>query len=245
MPLPFKCAEDAGAAQRFRRGGSITLQAVERLLAEAACVQDVSHDSVQRICEARRVDFQRRLLRGRRRLYRRYLEHCFADKELSEQENAELEHLRALLCLSVQDVAPIHDQVAVEVYGEAVEEVLADFQLDDAEAAFLARLREQLSLPETEAERIYGDRASSVRRRAMSEASRQDHQFIEHRPPAGEFIGRSEGSLEDAIGDALAKAQLAVPQLHWFEVTELAGYVTEGKPRSWHVTLRAGIRDDG
>ena len=47
-----------------------------------------------------------------------------------------------------------------------------------------------------------------------------------------------------ALLRTLAKAALAIPRLHWFEVLEIAGYVTDGKAGSWHVTLRAGIRKD-
>ena len=35
---------------------------------------------------------------------------------------------------------------------------------------------------------------------------------------------------------------MAVPRLHWFEVTETAGYIENGEVSGWHVSVRAGIR---
>jgi hypothetical protein len=228
----------------LRRRGSVTLEGIEDLLAQAASVREVTQPMISKLCEERRVDLSNRLVRGRKRLYGRYLRHCFEDKVLSEEERADLAHLRSLLRLSAADLAAVHDEVAIEVYGEAVQEVLEDFQLDDDEAEFLRGLREQLGLTEERAERIYRDGSGEARTRALSQAESRDRQFIEHRAVAGEFTGRSDATLESAIDDALTKAALAIPRLHWFEVTELAGYVADGKAKSWHVTLRAGIRKD-
>jgi flavin-binding protein dodecin len=245
MADPFlRSDRDSGGLGSVFKRSSVTLEAIESLLAEAECVRDVTPEVVSGVCAERGIDLRRRLQRGRRHLYRRYLRHCFEDMTLSEQESSELEHLRELLHLGPGDVASIHDEVAVEVYGEAVEEVLADFQLDEAEANFLGRLRQELELPEEQAERIYRRTASEARDRAMSQASSRDREFVSERQPAGEFTGRSTQGLEAAIDDALAKATLAVPSLHWFEVTQIAGYVHEGKASGWHVTVQAGIRND-
>ena len=80
--------------------------------------------------------------------------------------------------------------------------------------------------------------------KVLSDAGMRDRQFLKHRVAAGEFTGRSDSSLEKAIDDALAKASLAIPSLHWFEVSQIAGYVEEGRSSGWHVTLKAGIRSD-
>jgi flavin-binding protein dodecin len=245
MATPFERSEShkPGIAV-LRRRTSITLEGIEDMLAEASCVRDVTPVMISQLCEQRRIDLANRLVRGRRQLYRRYLHHCFEDKVLSEDERADLAHLRALLHLAPADLRAIHDDVAVEVYGEAVNEVLEDFRLDDDEAEFLRGLREQLGLTNEKADRILQEGSSAARNRALSQAESRDRQFIEHRAPAGEFTGRSVGSLESAIADALTKAALAIPSLHWFEVSHIAGYVGEGKTESWHVTVSAGIRGE-
>ena len=245
MATPFERSDSSkpGIAM-LRRRTSITLEGIEDMLAEASCVRDVTPAMIAQLCEQRRVDLSSRLTRGRRQLYRRYLRHCFEDKVLSEEERANLSHLRALLYLSSHDLAAIHDDVAVEVYGEAVEEVLEDFRLDDDEAEFLRALRDQLGLTDDMADRILQEGSSVARNRALSQAESRDRQFIEHRAAAGEFTGRSTDSLESAVEDALTKAALAIPSLHWFEASHIAGYVGDGKAESWHVTVRAGIRGE-
>ena len=77
---------------------------------------------------------------------------------------------------------------------------------------------------------------------ARVDASTPDEDFSVYRAPAGEFTGRSDESFEDAVTDALSKAMIAVPKLYWFEVSNISGYVGEGKPRGWHVTVRSGIK---
>jgi flavin-binding protein dodecin len=245
MAEPFEQVDEAGAGiSGILNRGSVTLAQIESLLAQAACVRDVTPDVIAKLCSERGVNLHRRLTRGRRQLYRRYLEHCFEDRTLSEQESAELRHLRELLHLDASDVAPIHEEVAIAVYGEAVEEVLADFQLDNEEAAFLRKLREDLSLSDDKAEQIYSLGASEAHDRAMSRATSGDEEMAKRRVPAGEFTGRSNDTLEAAIADALAKAAVAVPRLHWFEVLQIAGYVDGGRPSHWHVTVQGGIKSD-
>lgn len=242
MASPYQKADPVtGSTGVFRRKSSITLEGIENLLAEAANVRDVTPLMITDLCEQRKIDLKNRLARGRRLLYRRYLSHCLEDKRLSQDEHADLAHLRLLLHLNQHELSHIHDEVAIEVYGEAVHEVLDDFRLDDQEVAFLATLQKDLGLSEDKAGRIYREESSMAQRRAMSEAASRDHQFILHRKPAGEFTGRSNDSLEGAIEDGLAKATLAVPGLHWFEVGEISGYIEKGHAKSWHVTLKAGI----
>ena len=246
MAKPFQKAQSTGrgAGQIFRRRGSITLECIEDLLADASTVRVVSAEVVAKVCAERGVDLRTRLGRGRRRLYHRYLQHCFEDKLLSSEERADLAHLREILQLPAEDLSAIHDEVAIEVYGDAVNEVLADYRLDDNEAEFLRALREELGLSEERAEEIYRDGTIASRDRALGSAVSRDSQFIERHVAAGNFTGRSTGTFDDAVEHALAKAALAIPKLHWFEVTEIAGYVEDGQAASWHVTLRGGIQKD-
>ena len=246
MAKPFVKVQSTGRGmgQVLRRRGSITLESIEDLLADASTVRVVTAEVVAKVCAERGVDLRTRLGRGRRRLYHRYLQHCFEDKVLSSEERADLAHLREILQLPAEDLRAIHDEVAIEVDGDAVHEVLADYHLDDGEAEFLWGLREDLGLSDERAEQIYRDAAIESRDRALSSAVSRDHQFIERHAAAGNFTGRSTGTFDDAVEDALAKAALAIPKLHWFEVTETAGYVENGRTSSWHVTLRAGIHRD-
>ena len=242
MANPYQQADPtAKASGIFQRKASITLEGIEDMLAKADVVRDVTPDMIVSFCEHRKIDLAHRLARGRRLLYRRYLSHCLEDKKLSNEESADLEHLARLLHLGQNDLDHIHNDVAIEVYGEAVNEVLEDFKLDEQETVFLRSLQKNLGLSEVQADRLNREGSSMAHDRAMSQAASRDDQFTLHRKPAGEFVGHSDESLEAAIKDGLAKAELAVPGLHWFELGEISGYVDQGQPKSWHITLQAGI----
>jgi flavin-binding protein dodecin len=246
MADPFQRMDpQSGAMGRLMRSRrSAALDAIEDLLAQAGNLREVSCEHVQDICSKHGLESPRRIPRDRKRLYQRYLEHCFEDRVLSEEEDADLTHLRELLHLDAREVTAVHQAVAREVYGAAVEEVLEDMRLDPEEEAFLRRLRGDLHLSDRDADRLLETGAQEARTRAIQRATTQDAEFVEHRMPAGEFTGRSQESFEGAITDALAKACLAIPSLHWFEVAQIAGYVEDGRASGWHVTVRAGIKKE-
>jgi hypothetical protein len=62
-----------------------------------------------------------------------------------------------------------------------------------------------------------------------------------------ELVGSSRESIEDAIRGAIAKASETTRNLDWFEVDEIRGWIREGQPQHFQVTLRVGFRieDDG
>lgn len=243
-PFELSSASRGRLGQLLRGRRAETFCAIEDLFAQAPRLRDVGPDVIWGVCAARGVDMRRRFAAERRQLYRRFLAHCFADKALSEEETADLQHLRALLHLGQDEVGRIHDEVARQVYGQAVEEALADLQLLPEEEAFLRRLREELQLPEAEAAKLYAERAWRARGRVLTEATSRDRDFVEHRPAAGEFTGRSTRSLEEAVSDALDKAHKLVPNLHWFEVVHTAGHVERGGVKGWHVVVRAGLSEE-
>ena len=243
MAEPFRPAPTkTGLGRTLRSKRMSTIEAIEDLMATCKRVRDISVQALDTLCENHGVELERRFASDRKHLYRRYLAYCLEDKDLSEDENADLEHLRNLLHLSVEDVAVLHDEVAQEVYGTAVAAVLEDLKITPEEDVFLRRLRGELHLSEEVAADLIARGKRSVRDVALSEASTLDPEFTVQRAPAGEFIGRSDEGLEDAVTDALSKALIAVPRLHWFEVSNISGYVGEGKPKGWHVTVRGGIK---
>jgi flavin-binding protein dodecin len=231
----------SGFSRALHSKRATTFEALENLLAACHSVRDVTPAAVASISETHGVDLTHRFASDRKHLYRRYFAYCLEDKVLSEEENADLAHLQALLHLAADDLSAIHDEVAREVYGKAVEEVLEDLEIDAEEEAFLRRLRGELHLPDRVATDLLERGQLHARDLAVSRAASPDDNFSMYRVPAGDFTGRSDATLEAAVSDAIAKAQMAVPRLHWFEVIQIAGYVGEGKPKSWHVTVRCGI----
>jgi len=56
-----------------------------------------------------------------------------------------------------------------------------------------------------------------------------------------EVVGSSPNGFEEAIKNALGRADKTVRNMRWFEVTETRGYIEDGKIGHWQVTLKIGF----
>ena len=56
-----------------------------------------------------------------------------------------------------------------------------------------------------------------------------------------EIVGSSPSGFEEAVQNALARAEKTVRNMRWFEVTETRGGIDEGKVAEWQVTLKIGF----
>ena len=56
-----------------------------------------------------------------------------------------------------------------------------------------------------------------------------------------ELTGSSKTGIEDAVGNAIARASKTLRNIHWFEVIETRGHVEGGKIKHWQVTIKAGF----
>jgi len=131
--------------------------AVESLLARASRITEVSQADVDQACRALGVDSPSGVRNEFKSLYGRFLDHCFEDRRLSIEESEDLEHLQRILGLGDSDVGGVQDEAAIRVYGSTVAEVLEDLRIDPEETRFLARLREELQIPEWKAEQRIGE----------------------------------------------------------------------------------------
>jgi flavin-binding protein dodecin len=59
-----------------------------------------------------------------------------------------------------------------------------------------------------------------------------------------ELVGSSPEGIEEAIKNALARAEKTVRNMRWFEVTETRGHIENGKIGHWQVTLKVGFTLD-
>ena len=66
------------------------------------------------------VDVTRHLRAPCLGMYRRYLEHCFVDRKLSDDEVEDLAHLRAILCLADSACVPLHHDGRLESWHVTV-----------------------------------------------------------------------------------------------------------------------------
>nr|WP_299240672.1 dodecin [uncultured Halomonas sp.] len=59
-----------------------------------------------------------------------------------------------------------------------------------------------------------------------------------------ELTGSSPKGIEDAVEQALAKANESLHDMRWFEVTETRGHIEHGRIAHWQVTVKVGISLD-
>lgn len=56
-----------------------------------------------------------------------------------------------------------------------------------------------------------------------------------------ELTGTSATSIEEAVGNALAKASETIRNMRWFEIVETRGHIHDGKVGHWQVTVKIGF----
>ena len=59
-----------------------------------------------------------------------------------------------------------------------------------------------------------------------------------------ELVGSSPSSIEEAVANALGRAEKTIRNMRWFEVTETRGHIENGKVDHWQVTLKVGFTLD-
>ena len=243
MARPFERRSQGGLLSRIVGGATRTgvIVEIETVLARATRVREVTPAQVEEICHNHGVEIAGRMGTARRNLYRRFLEHCLLDHEVSTDESEDLGHLRSLLNLGNEDMTRVHDEVARSVYGEAVDAVLEDHKLDPDEKSFLERLRQELELPEEVASEIVEQGVERSRHRFLDKAAASENLVLATRSAPLKLSGASDENIEAAIANALDEATAAVPQLSWVEVATIRGEIAEGGVKRWHVELKGWL----
>ena len=57
-----------------------------------------------------------------------------------------------------------------------------------------------------------------------------------------ELVGVSESSIEEAIQNAILRANQTLKNLDWFEVVEARGMIQDGRVNQFQVKLKVGFR---
>ena len=60
-----------------------------------------------------------------------------------------------------------------------------------------------------------------------------------------ELTGTSTTSIEDAVNNAIKRANKTIKKLCWFQVIETRGNIVKGKVHHWQVTIKVGFSVDG
>ena len=66
----------------------------------------------------------------------------------------------------------------------------------------------------------------------------------EHTYAVTELVGTSTSSIDDAITNAVSKANETLRNLDWFEVTQIRGHLADGSVEHFQVMLKIGFRYD-
>jgi hypothetical protein len=171
MPYPFvnRKVVRLTVVQRLTRRGSLDAAIVEinNLFARSG-VRAVGTADIEEILARNHLPSKDRHVRHFERFYREYLLFCLTDRRLSDDELADLAHLRSILAINPETVESIHRNIARQVYLRSVAEVLTDGTIDASERAFLARLRDQLGVPTSIAENIEEMKERQYRSRNQS-----------------------------------------------------------------------------
>lgn len=59
-----------------------------------------------------------------------------------------------------------------------------------------------------------------------------------------ELVGSSRDGIEDAVRNALARAEKTIRNMRWFEVVETRGHIADGRIDHWQVTVKVGFTLD-
>ena len=59
-----------------------------------------------------------------------------------------------------------------------------------------------------------------------------------------ELVGSSPKSIEEAVANAIERAQKTIRNMRWFEVTETRGHIEDGRIAHWQVTVKVGFTLD-
>lgn len=244
MAEPFESREAALGGLSGRLPGARARAAtaeIERLLAAAERVTDISEEAIAEAVSRHGLDLDRHLSKAGQQLYRRYLEHCLVDRALSDEEAEDLAHLRAILAVEEKAASGITDSVARAIYGAAVDQALADHRLEPEEEVFLGRLRSDLRLEAEAAEEALLEGRRRARQRYLAKVADRDDVFVSSQELKLKLEGTSETSLEAAVGDAIVAASDVLPGLKQVEITTIRADVANGGIARWHVALRARL----
>lgn len=66
----------------------------------------------------------------------------------------------------------------------------------------------------------------------------------EHTYKMIELVGSSRTSIEAAVQNAIAKAEMNESKLRWFEVVETRGHIENGVVAHWQVRVKIGVTLD-
>jgi hypothetical protein len=122
-------------------------------------ILEVTPDEINKIYMRYGAAVLARHQRGMLGYYHLYLQQCLEDKRLTEQEIAELAHLKILLGLSDRVIKQSHQSIVSRLYGAELARSLSDGSISYEEQQFLQELSDNLLLSHERTAAIMEDQA--------------------------------------------------------------------------------------
>ena len=66
--------------------------------------------------------------------------------------------------------------------------------------------------------------------------------MAEHIYRIAEIVGTSTNGVDEAIRNAIGRANQTLRNMDWFEMTEIRGHLADGQVADWQVTVKVGFR---
>jgi flavin-binding protein dodecin len=77
-------------------------------------------------------------------------------------------------------------------------------------------------------------------------ASAEELMRVDHTYSVTEIVGSSPDSIDQAIRNAISRANSTVRHLDWFEVVQIRGHIVDGEIGHFQVAMKVGFRlEDG
>jgi hypothetical protein len=162
MAAPFvlkNTKAKTGLLARFTGNKDGALVQINNLFARATSLAAITRTQVDEACEKHGVKLEKISLEARSALYEKYASFAFRDKIVTDDELASLKRLQGLLYLNDAAVQRSYWDPILELYGNEVDELIADGRLTDENRARLRTLEKDLRIPYQQAKRVYDARA--------------------------------------------------------------------------------------
>lgn len=144
--------------------------AIENILAEKVRIDEISNDDITAIEKKYKIDIFSDHRDNLCTIFKKYLEYCLIDTNLSSDELKNLEYLKKVFGLSDRDVNSIFNDVGQKVYSKSIEQAISDGKLSDKERDFLRSLQTNLKLDDKIAKSILQQKAKPYIDQAVQEA---------------------------------------------------------------------------
>lgn len=170
LPFHFKNLKTPSFTQALfkskpKENAMITLN---NLLSRVENPSQITFNEINKIAIEYNLNLSNDFKEELKKFYKEYLIYCFEDKRIDENESENLSSLKSVFDLNDADVGSVHEEVAKLIYGESVDDAIADGQLTIQEIEFLKRLRNDLKISNDLADTIYKSKTEKYLENYMS-----------------------------------------------------------------------------